>query len=150
MSTTEVLAGRDLDREIAAALGWKWMYLDHDGSPERRPYGPDTTLIPPDDQADFERSGWAYGRNGTDHWPDSIPSYHSSLDVLVAGPEARLREVGLVMVVDFRGSSMTPFLAAWRVDETPEKYVGYSDDSEAEARARACLAALRVLESQRP
>lgn len=76
-----------------------------------------------------------------------LPRWHSSIDALVSGPEKKLREVGFYFEV---GSSVGEesvrgaFSATWWVANGDE-IADAQGDTEAEARARACLAALQAL-----
>ena len=111
------LTGRDLDRAIAEAMGWE--------------------------QNEFETAYW-YDEPGADAPSDRpLPHFHRSLDALRDGPEKVLREASMVLGLHVEPTVARAgwaSLAASRID-----YSGYGS-TEAEARARACLAALQTPE----
>lgn len=92
---------------------------------------------------------------GIDYWQETgesvrniPPAYSTSLDALSAGPEAKLIEAGMALdvVVGYGSDGIRATVAyQWRADARSvlDEIIGGA--TEAEARARAALAALRAL-----
>ena len=117
--TTEQLTGRILDHALAAAMGSQYNAEDHEWTL------PDGTLI-----QDME-----------------LPSYSTSIEALVVGPERMLRNAGAWMRLKV-SSSETISITWWVVDLIRRRLCEVQCATEAEARARAALAALKALKEQ--
>lgn len=122
LDRSEAPGGRELDREIARAMG----------------------LVPCEAPKHTEEDRlWCWADPETPMSGGELPTYSKSLDVLVAGPEARLRAEGWRLTV---WQNRTDYQASW----IPPRVAvggGATADDEPTARARAALAALQSLKA---
>lgn len=128
------LQGRELDRAIAEAMGGArakpgWYWFRETGGADGFP-----DIDAPGQEPLFCDS------------PDN--QFHSSLDALRDGPERMLREAGWSVTVILGGKVGGP--ERWSVVWASDSFDGEATAAtEAEARARACLTALRAMKEAR-